>query len=271
MARLRVDPELDAFLAFDGVSLSMPRKSRRKGAGKRGAVRRMAGDVTLRNELVLEDVTFAIQPGESVAVLGARDSGRVELLRLAAATLLPDAGSVRRQDVVVPMFEISRTFARGFTVRENIYVTGAMLGIPEDRLPALIPVIAERARVTKHLDRFLGELNYTHRQRIAWCIAMAVEGRGYAVDNILQVGNPDYRRMCLDHAQALRAAGVTFLMVSDVPDEVRAFCDRALLVQGNRVVESDIESGLAWFATVSDVEPVRDPGRVDRDDSEDED
>lgn len=269
MARIHLDPTLDAELSFEGVSLSMPRKARRKGAGRRGAVRRMAGDVTLRNELVLEDVSFSLRPGESVAVLGARDSGRVELLRLAVGTLLPDAGSVRRRELVVPMFEIARTFARGFTVRENIYVTGCMLGIDEDRMSALVPRIAEQARVTKHLDRFLAELNHTARQRMAWSIAMAVEGRAYAVDNILEVGNPEYRRQCLAHAQRLRADGVTFLMVSDVPEQVRAFCDRALLIQGTSVVESDIESGLAWFATVSDVEPVRDP--LDREDPEDED
>ena len=271
MAHLRTDPDLDVYLRFDHVGLSMPRKSRRKGSGKRGAMRRMAGDVKFENEVVLEDVTFSIAPGESVALLAPRDSGRVELLRLAAATLLPDVGSVQRSDVLVPMLDISRTFSRNFTVRENIYVTGSMLGIPQEQLPALVPVIAERARVTKHLDRFLAGLNYTHRQRMAWSIAMAVNARGYVVDNILEVGNLEYRAQCFAHAQELRADGVTFLMVSDVPEQVRAFCDRALLLKGTRVFESDIESGLEWFATVSDLDPGRrDSGRADRDDSEDD-
>lgn len=272
MARLQVDPDLDVFLRFDGVSLSMPRKARRKGRGKRGAVRRMAGDVTFQNEVVLEDVSFEIAPGESVAVLAPRNSGRVELLRLAAATLLPDVGTVARRAPLVPMLDVSRTFSRGFTVRENIYVTGAMLGIPEAELPALVPQIAERAKVTKYLDTFLAGLNYTHRQRMAWSIAMATNASGYAVDNILEVGNPEYRAQCLAYAQQLRADGVTFLMVSDVPEQIRAFCDRALLIKGTQVVESDIESGLAWFATVSDMEPrERHSGRVDRDDNEDDD
>jgi ABC-type polysaccharide/polyol phosphate transport system ATPase subunit len=272
MAHVRVDPTLDAFLRFDGVGLAMPRKARRKGRGRRGAVRRMAGDVKFENEVVLEDVNFAIQPGESVAVLAPRSSGRVELLRLAAATLLPDEGTVRRREAMVPMLDVSRTFSRGFTVRENIYVTGSMLGIPQQEMAELVPQIAERARVVKYLDSFLGGLNYTHRQRMAWSIAMATNARGYVIDNILEVGSPAYRAKCLAHAQRLRADGVTFLMVSDVPDQVRAFCDRALLIQGNQVVESDIETGLEWFATVSDMEaPVRDSGRAERDEPEDDD
>lgn len=270
MARLTVDPALDVMLRFEGVSLSMPRKVRRKGAGRRGAVRRMAGDVKRETELVLEDVSFSIAPGESVAVLAPRDSGRGELLRLACATLLPDAGTVRRRAAITPMFDIARTFARGFTVRENIYATGSMLGIPQARMAALVPRIAEQARVTRQLDSFLSELSHTARQRIAWSIAMATEASAYAVDNILEVGKPDYRAMCLAHAQELRASGVTFLMVSDVPEQVRAFCDRALLIQGTRVVEADIESGLAWFATVADDEGPRRHVDDRRDDDVDE-
>lgn len=270
MARLVIDPGLDAVLRFDGVTLSMPRKTRRKGAGKRGAVRRIAGDVKLAQETVLEDATFAIRPGESVAVLAPRDSGRTELLRLACGTLLPDAGTVRRSTAITPMFDIARTFQRGFTVRENIYATSCMLGIPQARVAGLVPAIAERARVTKQLDGFLADLSHTARQRVAWSIAMATDARAYAVDNILQVGKPDFRELCMAHAQSLRAQGVTFLMVSDVPDQVRAFCDRALLIQGTRVVEADLETGLAWFATVADEEGPRRPEDDRRDDDIDE-
>lgn len=270
MARLTVDPDLDVMLRFEGVSLTMPRKVRRKGAGRRGAVRRMAGDVKRETEVVLEDVSFSIAPGESVAVLASRDSGRGELLRLACATLLPDAGTVRRRTPITPMYDISRTFARGFTVRENIYVTASMMGIPEARVTALVPQIAEQARVTRQLDGFLADLSHTARQRIAWSIAMATQAPMYAVDNILEVGKPDYRAMCLAHAQSLRAQGVTFLMVSDVPEQVRAFCDRALLIQGTHVVEADIESGLAWFATIADEDGPRRPLEDRRDDDVDE-
>ncbi len=77
----------------------------------------------------LTDVSFRIEPGESVAVVGPKGPGRQALLRLAAGTLRPDEGTVRRNRPIVPMIEVARAFARMYTIRQNIYIVGGLLGM----------------------------------------------------------------------------------------------------------------------------------------------
>lgn len=263
MARLVVEPELGSAVAFDGVRLSMPRRRRRGGGGRRQRLRRMAGDVRWIDETVLDGATFRVEPGESVAVVGLRGSARREVLRMAAATLLPDAGTVRRDRPWIPMIEIGRTFSRGSTVRQNIHVTGCLLGMSPEAVAEALPAIAEQAGVTAMLDRFLGRTAYLVRQKLAWSIAMAagpsIGTDAYAIDNILLVGDDAFREQAVEHADRLRASGATFLLVSDLPAQVRRYCDRAVYLDGPTVVETDVESALAMLrearAAARDEEP----------------
>lgn len=251
MARLTIDPTLDAAVAFEHVTLTMPRRRRRGGGGRRHRLRRMAGDVRWTQRLVLEDASFAVEPGESVAVIGLRSGPRTEVLRLAAGTLLPDRGIVRRSRPFLPMIEIGRTFSRGYTIRQNIHATAALLGMAPSDIAAALPAIAEQAGVTSGLDRFLGRTAYLVRQKLAWSIAMAaapaIGADAYAIDNILLVGDEAFRERARAHAEQLRAAGATFLLVSDLPEQVRWFCDRAIYLDGTSAVSTDIDSALAML------------------------
>lgn len=248
MAHNAITPDLSTYLEFDHVSLSMPRSRRRKGTGRRARVRRMAGEVRREEVPVLTDVSLRIDPGEAVAVVGLKTSGRQEMLRLAAGTLIPDSGTVRRRDAVLPMIEIGRAFNRVYTIRQNIYVAAGLFGMKPDAVTEAIPAIAERAGVTGTLDRYLGKTKYVVRQKLAWSIAMAVDAPAYAIDQIVVVGEPRFREECWTHLEELRGKGRTFLVVADDQTMLRRLCDRAVFLDDGAIAaETSVEDALAML------------------------
>lgn len=248
MAHNAITPDLSAYIEFDDVSLRMPRNRRRKGTGRRARVRRMAGEVRREEVPVLSGVSLRVDPGESVAIVGLKSSARQEVLRLAAGTLIPDSGTVRRRDTVLPMIEIGKAFNRVYTIRQNIYVAAGLFGMKPDAVTEAIPAIAERAGVNGMLDRYLGKTKYLVRQKLAWTIAMAVDAPAYAVDQILVVGEPKFRDECWTHLDALRADGRTFLVVADDQTMLRRFCDRAIFLDDGVIqAETSVEDALTML------------------------
>ena len=245
MAHNTITPDLSAFIEFDDVSLRMPRSRRRKGTGRRARVRRMAGEVRREEVPVLDGINLRIDAGESVAIVGLKSSARQEVLRLAAGTLIPDSGTVRRRDLVLPMIEIGRSFNRVYTIRQNIYVVAGLFGMKPDAVTEAIPAIAERAGVAGMLDRYLGKTKYVVRQKLAWSISMAVDAPAYAIDQIVVVGEPKFREACWTHMEDLRSQGRTFLVVADDQRMLRRFCDRAVFLDDGVIkAETTVDDAL---------------------------
>lgn len=230
MARQSLTRGLDAIVEFHGVGISLPKRRRRKGVGKRQRLRRLAGDSRREEVWVLRSATFSILPGESVAVLGGGLPARQALLRLAAGTLMPDEGQVLRSDTVIPMVELARALDRTFTIRQNIYLLGGLLGMTPDQIGPQVQSIAERAGVDTMMDRYLGAAPAVQRQRMAWTIAMATHARAYAVDRALVVGEREFKEQCWDQLRQERERGTTFIIATDAPRPLREFCDRALVI-----------------------------------------
>lgn len=246
MARQRLTPQLEAMIIFDHVGINIPKKKRRQGGGRRHRLRRLAGEQSRTQSWVLRDISAQIAPGESVAVLGLRQSGRTEFLRLAAGTLLADEGTVRRRELVVPMIGLGRALDRAFTVRQNIYVVGGLLGMTPKQVELAVPVILETAGITSNIDKYLGSASAQTRQQLAWAIAMATKARIFAIDEMLVVGDPEFREQCLSHVQRLKAAGVTFVVSTDVPRKFEGFFDRAIVLhEGGVIADGSFAAGVA--------------------------
>ncbi len=236
MARIVITPDLGSVVAFDGAGVRLPKRERRHGSKRKQRIRRIAGEVSREEVWFLREASFAVTPGESVAVVGHQGSGREQLLRLAAGTLIPDEGTVRRSCPVIPVMNLGGALSRGYTVRQNIYLVAGLLGMLPDEIAARLPAIAERANVQKILDRYLGDTSRAVRGRLAWSIAMATEARAFAIAGALVVGQPDFMRECWDIVEEMKADGVTFLVASDKPSELIRFCDRALLLDSGTIV-----------------------------------
>ena len=132
----QLDPELNAAIAFEDVSLWIPQSERRRGGGRRHRLRRLAGEVQRSRRWIVRQASAKVGAGEVVAVVGMRIWGLESILRLASGTLLADSGRVLRSDPVVPNISLARCMDRRLTIRQNIYLIGGLLGLAPVTVPA---------------------------------------------------------------------------------------------------------------------------------------
>jgi ABC-2 type transport system ATP-binding protein len=233
-------------IEFSNTSLAMPRTKRRSGSGRKQRLRRFAGETSRKMVPVLEGASFTINKGDSVAIISGKPLLRTALIRLAAGTLIPDSGTVTRAERVVPMVAIARAMGPSFTLRQNAYLVGGLLGMSPAELAEKLPAIIKFADLGNYLDRHLRGAPTSARQRLSWSIAMAVDADVYAIDQTLVVGELEFRQKCWTAVDTLRENGATFLISSDGAKQYRRFCDRGLYFeQGALIADTTVPRALA--------------------------
>jgi ABC-2 type transport system ATP-binding protein len=271
VARIRIEPELGAAVDFDWAGVRLPQRTRRGGGKRKHQMRRFAGEVSRDEVWMLRDASFTVAPGEALAVVGHRGSGREEVLRLAAGTLMPDQGSVQRSISFVPIIGLGGALERKYTVRQNIYLIGGLIGMLPEQVTARLPWIVETAGVAKILDKYLADATRAIRAKLLWSIAMSAEASGYAISQAVVVGQPEFRRTGWEVIEGLKAQGATFLVTSDKPSHLLRFCDRAILLDAGTVVaDTSVQEALDLFA---EIPPPKDQVHfvIDDDDDDDDD
>ena len=235
-----------SIVEVSNVSLSMPRTKRRQGSGRKHRLLRIAGETSRSMIPILDNVSFTISPGDSVAIVSGKPLLRTSLTRLVAGTLNPDSGSVVRSERVVAMIGIARAMGASFTLRQNAYLVGGLMGMTQEELTEKIPGIIKFADLGNHLDRYLRVAPSNARQRLAWSLAMAIDARVYAIDGTLVVGELEFRKKCWTAIDALREEGATFLISSHGGKHYRRFCDRGLYFdQGALIADTTVSKALA--------------------------
>lgn len=245
MARFSITKDLPVMVEFAGVGVRLPRARKRKGPAK---LRRFAGQASPEQVWRLRDISFSVPPGQALAILGRRDSGREALLRLAAGTLIPDEGAVRRQAKVVPMIDVAAAMARNMTVRQNIYVIGGLLGITPKVMGDLIPKVASLAGLHGQLERNLAPLTGRQINRLAWSIGVMTGDRAYAIDKTHIGEDPDFVATVKERMTEMRADGVTFIVASHRPELFLDNWDRAIVLErGSIVADTTLAEASALF------------------------
>lgn len=247
MARIHLSPHLAHAVEFEDVRLQMPRTRRRKGGGRSDRLRRLARETSKVREEVFSGLSVTIEPGEALAVI-ARDrrSDTVEFLRLAAGTLIPDHGHVRRRDTVVPILRRAGLVNAKLTVRQNIFVIGILLGMSPDQVNERLDWIVETAGLAKALDGYARACPPELRRRIVWSVSMATHARAFATQGSLIVGDESFREVGWAHVERLKADGVTFLVAGQNAPVMERFCTRAVVIaDGSIVLDGTVGEALA--------------------------
>jgi len=233
MARLSITKDLDVMVEFEGVGIRMPR-ARKRNVNSR--LRRFAGEASPEQVWRLRDITLSIPAGQAVAIFGSRSSGREALLRLAAGTLIPDEGCVRRQAKVVPMIDVAAAMTRNMTVRQNIYVIGGLLGLTPSVMGDLVPRIAHLAGLQGQLERKLTPLTNRQINRLAWSIGVMTGERAFAIDETHIGEDLEFASTVKERMSQMRAEGVTFIVASDRPELFLDDWDRGLVLDHGSIV-----------------------------------
>ena len=184
----------------------------------------------------VEHLSFVVQHGESVAVIGHNGSGKSTLLKLLARILPPDEGTVETNGRVASLLELGAGFHGDLTGRENIYLNGAILGLSRAEIDERFDEIVDFAGIRPLLDTAVRAYSSGLYVRLGFAIAVTVDPDILLVDEVLAVGDAEFQDRSLERMQRFRDEGKTFVLVSHDLDAVREMCDRAILLEHGRIV-----------------------------------
>jgi lipopolysaccharide transport system ATP-binding protein len=191
-----------------------------------------------REFLAVRDVTFRVERGETVGIVGRNGSGKSTLLQLICGTLNPSAGNVRTWGRVAALLELGSGFNPEFTGRENVYMNAAVLGLSKAETDARFSEIEAFAEINEFIDQPVKTYSSGMMVRLAFAVAINVDPQILIVDEALSVGDERFQRKCFARIEAIKAKGATILFVSHSGNTVIELCDRAILMDaGEKLAE----------------------------------
>jgi len=190
-----------------------------------------------RHELhwVLKGLNFTVHPGEAVGIIGVNGAGKSTLLKMIAGTAKPTTGSVQTTGRVVALLELGMGFHPEFTGRQNVVMSGQLLGYSSAEIDALMPAIEEFAEVGNYIDEPVRVYSSGMQMRLAFSVATATRPDVLIVDEALSVGDAYFQHKSFDRIRTFRSEGTTLLLVSHDKQAIQAICDRAILLNAGQM------------------------------------
>jgi lipopolysaccharide transport system ATP-binding protein len=183
----------------------------------------------------LRDVSFEVDEGTTVGVIGANGSGKSTLLRLVAGLGKPTSGTLSRPQDVAAILTLGDAFDPLLTGRENAITAGILAGFREREVKRLLPEIVAFAELEEFFEHPLRTYSDGMRLRLAFSVASSVDPGVLLIDEVLSVGDLRFQQKCLDRLHELQASGTTILMASHDDSLVRRFCSSVVWLAHGRV------------------------------------
>lgn len=184
----------------------------------------------------LRNISFEVQRGEWMGVIGRNGSGKSTLLQIIAGTLTPTMGEARVHGRVAALLELGSGFNPQFTGRENVFMNGSILGIPRARIAERFDEIAAFADIGDFIDQPVKFYSSGMFLRLAFAVTTSMEPDILLIDEALAVGDVFFRQKCFQRLDELSQRGVSILLVSHSMMDIEQFCRRTLLLEHGRMI-----------------------------------
>ena len=181
--------------------------------------------------LALDDVSFTVQQGESIGLMGLNGSGKSTLLKIINGVMRPDTGSVRTRGRVAGLIATGAGFHPQLTGRDNIYLNAAILGMTEAETKRKFDDIIDFADIGRHLDTPVGHYSSGQFSRLGFAVAVHTESDIFLVDEVLAVGDKPFKKKCIARMEEIKKEGRTLFYVSHSAPSVKRMCDRVLVLE----------------------------------------
>jgi len=189
-----------------------------------------------REHLALRDVSFRVARGETVGVVGQNGSGKSTLLQVIAGTLAPTAGACEVRGRVAALLELGAGFNLEFTGRENVHLSGAILGLSRDEVRARYRDILAFSEIGGLAEQPVKTYSTGMYLRLAFAVAVSVEPDVLLIDEVLAVGDVRFQLKCIERMRELQRNGTTIVFVSHATETVRRLCRRCLWLDEGRLL-----------------------------------
>jgi ABC-type polysaccharide/polyol phosphate transport system ATPase subunit len=210
--------------------------------------RRPPGDVFW----ALRDVSFQVEQGQSLGLVGHNGAGKSTALKLITRILEPSSGAVRTRGRIAALLELGSGFHPELSGRENLFLYGSLMGVGQREMEGKLPEIAAFADIGDFLDTEIKHYSSGMYTRLAFAVATAVDPDILITDEVLAVGDESFQRKCMERIYGFRKAGKTIIFVSHALDVVRSLCDVAVWLDHGRQMASG-PAGKVIDAYIADV------------------
>ncbi|MBQ7353354.1 MAG: ABC transporter ATP-binding protein [Clostridia bacterium] len=200
-------------------------------------VRFFRGKLEKKRFRILEDVSFDVKKGESIALIGHNGAGKSTLLKIIAGIYKPTKGSVLVNGTVAPLLNLGAGFDYEATGKENVYLNGAILGYSKKELEKKYKEIVDFAELHEYMHIPLKNYSSGMVARLGFAIAIDVKPDILLVDEILSVGDENFRRKCASKINELKEQGVSFVIVSHNMAQVKNLCEKAIWIENSKVMD----------------------------------
>ena len=199
--------------------------------------------------LALDDVTFSVQQGERIGIIGHNGAGKSTLLKLISRITAPSTGSIEMNGRIASMLEVGTGFHPELSGRENIYMNGAILGMTKAEIDAKIEEIIDFSECRQFIDTPVKRYSSGMYVKLAFSVAAHLDSEIMIMDEVLAVGDMAFQRKCIEKmSQVSETEGRTILYVSHNMNTIRQLCSRCVVLDhGHLVFDGDVEEAISLY------------------------
>ncbi|MEI2714778.1 MAG: ABC transporter ATP-binding protein, partial [Nocardioides sp.] len=216
---------------------------------------RMNGEKGNDSFKAIDGVSFEVQQGESIGLMGLNGSGKSTLLKMINGVMRPDEGQVLTRGRISGLIATGAGFHKELTGRQNIYMNAAILGMSKQETNAKFDDIASFADVGRFMDTPVGNYSSGMFSRLGFSVAVHVDCDIFIADEVLAVGDKPFKTKCLAKMEEIRDSGVTLFYVSHAAGSVKRMCERVVVLEQGRLgYDGEVKAGIKYLKYDDDVD-----------------
>lgn len=230
-------------IIVDDVSMKFNLSKEKVDSLKDYIIKSLRKEIKYNEFWALQNVSFTVEKGDRVGILGLNGAGKSTLLKVIAGVFKPTEGTVTKHGKMVPLLELGAGFDPQYTGRENIYLYGAMLGYKKSFIDEKYDEIVEFSELKEFIDVPLKNYSSGMKSRLGFSIATVVSPKILILDEVLSVGDAKFRKKSEQKVLSMFDSGVTVLFVSHSLAQVKRICNKAMILEkGQLIAYGDIDT-----------------------------
>lgn len=218
-------------IIVDNVSMKFNLSKEKVDSLKDYIIKSIKKEIKYNEFWALQNVSFTVEKGDRVGILGLNGAGKSTLLKVIAGVFKPTEGSVTKHGKMVPLLELGAGFDQQYTGKENIYLYGAMLGYSKEFIDEKYDEIVKFSELKDFIDVPIKNYSSGMKSRLGFSIATVVSPKILILDEVLSVGDAKFRKKSEKKVLSMFDSGVTVLFVSHSLAQVQRICNKAMILE----------------------------------------
>ena len=222
-------------IIVDNVSMKFNLSKEKVDSLKDYIIKSIKKEIKYNEFWALQNVSFTVEKGDRVGILGLNGAGKSTLLKVIAGVFKPTEGSVTKHGKMVPLLELGAGFDQQYTGRENIYFNAAIFGLTRQEIDKRIDEIIEFSELGDFIDNPVRTYSSGMYMRLAFSVAINVNADILLIDEILAVGDANFQAKCFNKLREIKANGTTIIIVSHALGQIEEICDKSIWIKDGQI------------------------------------